>query len=73
MVDLDNRPCQECGFTFRPWFAPDRLWNLVMGGPGAKDDPGGVVCPNCFIELAEAAGINPPAWCISDRQEPHNG
>ena len=33
----------------------------------ATDDPGGVLCPICFIEKAEAAGIMPAtgAWLVT--------
>ena len=43
-------PCQECGGPNPAWFAPHELWNRVMGGPDAKDDPGGIVCPLCFMQ-----------------------
>jgi hypothetical protein len=58
-------PCQSCGGPTLVWFAPNDLWNLVMGGPEARDDPGGFMCPNCFIRRAEAAGIVPTAWIVS--------
>ena len=56
--------CQECGLpvslgiggTF--WNAPNDLWNLVMGGPEAKDDPGGTLCPRCFTLACRAQGIH---------------
>lgn len=62
---VDNRPCQDCGGDAFSWFAPHELWNLVMGGPNAKDDPGGILCPNCFIARATAVGMNPSAWALS--------
>lgn len=55
-------PCQDCQRENPVWFAPSPLWNLVMGGEDARGDPGGTVCPNCFIERAEAAGQIPTAW-----------
>lgn len=45
-------PCQECGGRNPAWFADHTLWNLVMGGPEAKDDPGGILCPTCFVARA---------------------
>lgn len=54
--------CMDCGGLNPVWFAPNDVWNLVIGGPEAKDDPGGFYCPVCFIRRAEAAGIKPTAW-----------
>ena len=60
--------CQECHRPNPVWFAPNRLWNFVMGGEAATDDPGGFLCPCCFIQKAEAQGIRPTGWML--RQEP---
>lgn len=49
-------PCQVCGRHYPSWFAPHEVWNLVMGGPDAKDDPGGLLCPTCFVSRAEENG-----------------
>lgn len=54
--------CDDCGIANPTWFAPSPLWNLVMGGPEATDDPGGFICPACFIVRAEKAGVYPSAW-----------
>lgn len=54
--------CDECGCEYPVWFAPNHLWNLAMGGPEATDDPGGMLCPTCFMKRAEAAGAVPTAW-----------
>lgn len=54
--------CQDCEIENPVWFAASPLWNAVMGGPEANGDPGGIVCPNCFIVRAEAAGQKPTAW-----------
>lgn len=61
-------PCEDCGQSALNWFAPNTLWNLVKGGPDATDDPGGLLCPNCFIRRAETAGIVPTAWVV-DRED----
>jgi len=53
----DETGCQECGGENPVWFAPHDLWNRVMGGEDCKDDPGGILCPVCFIRKAEMAGI----------------
>jgi hypothetical protein len=60
--------CQDCHGANPVWFAPNRLWNLVMGGPSAMGDPGGIVCPGCFILRAEAAGVVPTAWELRPEQ-----
>ncbi|MAG25057.1 hypothetical protein CMI47_05695 [Candidatus Pacearchaeota archaeon] len=39
----------DCGHPNPIWFADNELWNAVMGGDGATDDPGGVLCPTCFM------------------------
>lgn len=49
--------CMRCGERNPCWFAPNEVWNYVVGGPKAADDPGGFLCPNCFILLAEAVGL----------------
>lgn len=57
--------CDECGGVNPVWFAPNDVWNLVVGGPDATDDPGGILCPICFIRKAEGAGVRPTAWALS--------
>lgn len=61
--------CQDCGRKNPVWFAASPLWNLVMGGPEAKGDPGGFICPNCFIDRAEAVGQRPTAWVLQPEQQ----
>jgi len=41
-------PCQDCGGPNVVWWADNSTWNFIMGGPGRRDDPGGIVCPTCF-------------------------
>lgn len=50
--DGDSR-CQECGRTYVPWFTDNWLWNHVIGGPSETSDPGGYLCPRCFMVRAE--------------------
>lgn len=57
--------CNACGRSSRYWHAENRLWNLVMGGPDAKGDPGGILCPNCFIDRAAASGMA-RRWVVTD-------
>lgn len=49
-------PCEDCGKPYPPWSAPNEVWNVVLGGPDANDDPGGMLCPTCFAVRAERAG-----------------
>lgn len=53
--DGDGR-CQACGMEYVPWFTDNALWNAVMGGPDATEDPGGYLCPRCFAQRADSAG-----------------
>jgi hypothetical protein len=64
-VAASENACQDCGVDNPVWFAPNVLWNRVMGGPAATDDPGGYLCPVCFIRHAEAAGIDPTGWLLT--------
>jgi hypothetical protein len=57
--------CEDCGRRVPVWFAPNALWNRVKGGPEATDDPGGLLCPCCFIRRAETTGVAPTAWVLS--------
>lgn len=59
---FDPSRCPDCGGPNPVWFAPNAVWNFVMGGPDARDDPGGHCCPICFIARAEAVGVLPAAW-----------
>lgn len=58
--------CGDCGRDNPVWFAPNDLWNLVMGGPDAKEDPGGILCPTCFAHRAETAFPN-AIWSFSQK------
>lgn len=65
-MDEERRTiCDECGSWCPTWFAPNAVWNLAIGGPAATDDPGGILCPSCFIAKAEVAGIVPSAWFLT--------
>ena len=57
----DSHPeafCQECGRRNVVWFAPSDIWNATMGGGQ------GILCPVCFIEAAESAGLFGP-WIVA--------
>jgi hypothetical protein len=46
-------PCEQCGVRYPPWWVDHAIWNRTLGGPDAKGDPGGMLCPNCFLRQAE--------------------
>ena len=50
--------CDRCGGGNVCWFAPSPLWNTVARSHGY-----GILCPLCFIVLAEAQGLR-AAWKI---------
>ncbi len=51
--------CHRCGGPNRPWSAPSPLWNEVMRGGSINGDEiyHGIVCPTCFMVLAEEKGV----------------
>ncbi len=53
--------CKRCGGKNITWFAPNSLWNRAVR---AHNEPE-IVCPICFVELAEAAGIKPASWQVT--------
>lgn len=54
-----ERTCARCGGPNIVWTAPSPLWNEVMRSGSINGDElhDGVVCPICFAQLAEAAGV----------------
>ena len=51
--------CERCGNENVPgWYAPNDLWNRVVGCPN------GILCPQCFVQQAEAAGERGP-WLLT--------
>lgn len=61
-VELGDNPedrCHRCGGPNVVWFAPSPLWNQVMRGGSINGVApwSGIVCPTCFVQLAEAAGV----------------
>jgi hypothetical protein len=75
--DGDSR-CQECERTYVPWFTDNWLWNHVMGGPNCTSDPGGYLCPRCFMVRVEQ--VSPglvwrlfPEWSPSRVTPPTEG
>jgi hypothetical protein len=61
-VEIDSRPCDDCeGPIAVVWYAPNPLWNRIMGGFNCKFDPGGCLCPECFDRRAREQG-EPLVW-----------
>ncbi len=54
-----EKRCHRCGGPNIAWAAPSPLWNQVMRGGdiSAAEVHDGIVCPVCFAQLAEEAGI----------------
>ena len=66
--------CDDYGGKNPRWWADHALWNLVMGGPTAKDDPGGIVCPRCFMIRAEfSPHVDIQRWKLSAEMEAAHG
>lgn len=62
----DDEHCRRCGAANPPWSAPSPLWNAVMRG-GSIDGPWQheeIICPNCFIAIAEGQGAA-EIWRVS--------
>lgn len=52
--------CHLCGGrNLRAWYVGNELWNKVVGEEIT------ILCPICFVEIAEKKGITPTAWCLS--------
>lgn len=49
--------CQRCAGANVVWFTDNELWNRVIGESG-------ILCPSCFVQMAEAKGIN-TAWKLT--------
>ena len=59
--DPPEARCHRCGTPdSNDWSAPSPLWNEVMRGGSINGGPEpycGVVCPTCFMVLAQRAGV----------------
>ncbi len=52
--------CDLCGRPNITWFAPSELWNKAIEGTSHD-----ILCPVCFVQLAEDHGITPTAWMLA--------
>lgn len=55
--------CSRCRRVNPVWHAPNELWNQVMRDGSAEP----IICPLCFIRLAEAKGVRPASWRLSEK------
>lgn len=53
--------CDKCGRPNISWCTDSELWNRVAGEYS-------ILCPVCFAEMAEAAGVVPTTWRLSSEQ-----
>lgn len=54
--------CEHCGRVNVVWFAPSPIWNKVVREPNGGADV--MLCPTCFVQLAEIAGIRSTGWAV---------
>jgi len=56
--------CHKCGGPNVVWFAPSPIWNKAVREKGEKE----ILCPVCFIKLAESAGFDQKAWKVAPEE-----
>jgi hypothetical protein len=52
--------CEKCGLKNVTWFAPSSIWNKVARTDGFDL----MLCPTCFIHMAEVAGFD-TVWRVA--------
>jgi hypothetical protein len=67
--DHPESHCHRCGNPNCSWSAPSPLWNYVMRGDDINGEEmyDGIVCPTCFMLLAEDAGVA-RGWYLTARE-----
>lgn len=67
MDTFDESTCDRCHRPNPVWWTPPEIWRSVYGG--GQPTRQGVLCPACFIDDAEAAGVTAPSgtpgWMVS--------
>lgn len=54
-----ERVCQQCHRENVCWYTDNELWNKVIGSPN------GILCLNCFCEIAEKTLKIEPIWQLT--------
>ena len=52
-VRLGSGDPASCGHPNPVWYADSQLWNEVIGGD-RDEEAGGILCPSCFADRADA-------------------
>lgn len=53
-----ERICERCAGPNIVWFAPNEIWNACAGSYD-------ILCPTCFVTLAELRGYDKNAWLLA--------
>lgn len=51
--------CDKCKRPNITWFADNDVWNRVV------DNVGIILCPVCFVQMAEEKGVSCTSWRVS--------
>ena len=61
--------CQLCQLDYVVWFTDNDLWNTIQEWHRGPDRCTiHFLCPRCFMILAEAMGIRPTAWYVTQEK-----
>ena len=63
--------CHLCGGKNINWYADNDLWNEVI--PSDMKPSSQIICPICFVKLAEKKGIILTAWRLSKEGDAPKG
>lgn len=70
---FDESTCGRCDRANHVWYTPVEVWHAVYG-PGGQPTRQGVLCPSCFIDDAEQAGVTAPqgtsGWTVQPGLRP---
>lgn len=55
--------CDKCKGPNITWYAGNDLWNAVT------EDEWSVLCPICFVKIAEKKGIGCTSWRVSREED----
>lgn len=65
---FDESTCDRCGRINHVWHTSPQVWKAVYGD-GGQPTRQGVLCPSCFLDDAEEAGVTSlpgrPGWTIA--------